>query len=60
MFRQQNNLPHVMRVVRELTVDRLHHRVRLSANRDPAFEIGIGQRLDRAKHTIPAVFPFGQ
>ena len=35
------------RIVRDLALDRLHHRVRLAADRHRAHEVGRLQRLDR-------------
>src|SRR5215831_10896300 len=57
MLRQQDDLPDVVRIMRDLAVDRLHHRVRLASNRDCAVHIRFRQRLERAKHSVPSVFP---
>ncbi len=45
---QQDNLPDMHRVVRQLPVNRLHYRVCFSANRHRPCQIRVRQRLDCA------------
>ena len=49
MFGEQNDLAAVVAVVRDLTVDGLHHGVRFAANGDGAHEVGIGERFERGE-----------
>src|SRR4029453_12188240 len=60
MFRQQHNLTDVRRVMRQLTVDRLDHGVRLAADRDGSAEIVRLERRQRAEEKLPARFPPGE
>src|SRR5579859_47781 len=43
VFGEKHNLAGVMCVVPDLAIDGLHHRVRLSADRDRAAEVRVGQ-----------------
>jgi len=54
---QKNNLPAVIAVMRHLPVDGLHHRMRLTANRHCPRQVGLSQRLQRAKHAVPTSLP---
>src|ERR1700675_2946701 len=57
MLAQEYDLPSVLRIVRDLTVDRLHHRMWLVADRDGAHHILGLERLDGGKDAIPSFFP---
>ena len=54
---QQHNLPHMMRVVRQLAVDGLHDGMRFATNGDGAGKVCIGKRLDGVEDTGPASLP---
>jgi len=45
MLGGENDLADVVRVVRDLPVDRLHHRMRFGADRDGALQVRVGQRV---------------
>jgi hypothetical protein len=49
VFREKNNLPDMVSIVRDLSIDRLHHGMRLSANCDGARQICFGERLERVE-----------
>ena len=57
MFREVHDLPDVSRVMGELPVDRLQHRVRLAADRDRPLQILGSERRDRVEEQPPAGFP---
>jgi uncharacterized protein (DUF433 family) len=57
VFGKKYDLTDVIGVVAELSMDRLRHRVSLAPNGDAAGEVGVGQGLERAEHTAPAVVP---
>jgi len=57
MFREKHNLPHVMRVMRHLTINRLHHRVRRRPNRNCLRQIRVRKRLQRIEKIFPTAFP---
>src|SRR6185436_11366927 len=52
-----DDLADVIAVVRELSLHRLNHGVRLAANRDGAQQIGGLERGERFEETLPAVLP---
>ena len=58
MLRDKYDLPHVIRVVRQLTIDRLQHRQRLASDRNRSLDVGGGERPQRVEKGGPAVFPF--
>src|SRR5579885_925196 len=60
MLRKKHDLPDVIRIVRDLPVDRLHDGVRLRPNRDGARQIGFCQRFQRREKPLPAFFPLFQ
>src|SRR5947209_16505986 len=49
VFGEQHDLPHVMRIMRKLSMDGLHYAVRLAANRHRAVQVLIHQRVQRTK-----------
>src|SRR5271165_2145988 len=57
MLGQKDNLSAVIRIMSQLPVDRLHHRVRFSADRHPPLQIGIRQWLQRAEYHAPTGLP---
>src|ERR1700730_14084266 len=46
VLRQEYDLSAMISVMRDLTIDRLHDRVRLSSDHDRALNIHFGQRLE--------------
>jgi hypothetical protein len=60
VFCQEHNLPAMIAVMRHLPVDRLHHGMRLAANRYFLRQIILTQRLQRSKHASPSLFPRSQ
>jgi hypothetical protein len=60
VFCEQYDLADVVGIVRKLAVDGLENGVRFAANGDGAGEVGVGERLQRAKEANPAGFPHGQ
>jgi len=57
MPREKCDLSHVIRIVGHLAVDRLHHRMRFSANGDGLGQIRVAQTFQRGKKTFPAGVP---
>src|SRR5271165_1016997 len=57
MLGQEYDLPNVLRVMRDLPVDRLQHRVRFAADRNRMHHIFRFQRIDGAEHDRPTFFP---
>src|SRR5579871_293076 len=57
MFRQHDDLPNMLRVVRDLPVDGLQYGVGLSANRYGAHDVIRLERIDGTEHARPAVLP---
>src|SRR5438067_2487107 len=57
MLCQQNDLTDVRSRMREITIDGLHHGMRLLADINRARQIGICYRLERAEDTLPSAFP---
>jgi len=53
---EQDDLPHVLRVVRDLAQDCLHDGVGIAADGDGAVHVAIGERAEFAKDDGPAVF----
>src|SRR6185369_15994054 len=57
VFGQKQYLSGMMRVMRDLPIDCLHHRVRLATHCNGLVDILGLQRLDRVEHDLPTVFP---
>src|ERR1035437_1239772 len=59
MLRDVDNLANVIRIVRHLAIDRLHHGMAFAANAYRAAEVGVGKRLQRVEKGFPASRPHG-
>src|SRR5271166_2230542 len=57
VLRQKDDLPDVIRVVRNLAVDGLEHGMRLAANGDGALQVLGMKRIDGLKDHLPILFP---
>src|ERR1700721_515246 len=57
MFGKKHDLSNVVGVMRQLAMDRLHYRMRLTADISGAREISVRQRGHRVKRELPARFP---
>src|SRR5262245_58222945 len=57
VFGEIDDLSDVIRVMRNLTVDGLHHRVVLAANLNGSHELLRRQRLNRFEDALPAFVP---
>ena len=57
MLGDENHLPHVVSIVPELAVDRLHHRVRFASNERRPAEITVCQRREGVERVFPTRFP---
>src|SRR5689334_13444866 len=57
MLREKYDLTDVIRVVSELSIDRLDDGVRLAANRDVFREVIFREWLDRIEKSLPPIFP---
>src|SRR6266700_3848513 len=57
MLCQVNDLPHMVRIMRDLPVDGLHDGVRLGADRNISNQVFIAQRRERVEQMLPAAFP---
>src|SRR5258708_2124828 len=60
MLCQIDNLPSVVSVMAESAIDRLHYRVRFSADHYAASQIRFAQRGERVKHIFPARLPLSE
>src|SRR5579875_2530434 len=54
---QQHDLANMIWIVRQLAIDGLQHRMRLTANGDLAAQVVLLQWLQRGKHAGPSLFP---
>src|SRR5208282_2610540 len=57
MLGQEHNLPGVLRIMRDLAIDGLKYRVRITANGDGAHHVFRSQSIDSGKNMAPALFP---
>src|SRR5437899_3206504 len=57
MLCQANDLPHVVRIMRDLPVDGLHDGVWLGANGNLSTQIFVAQRRERVENMFPSAFP---
>src|SRR5579871_4131438 len=57
MLRQKDDLPDMLRVMRDLSVDGLQDGMRLAADRNDPHDIFWLERINGAKHALPAFFP---
>jgi hypothetical protein len=57
MLRQKNDLAYMVRVMRDLAVDGLHHRMRFVADGYGPAKVRVGEWQQRIEHILPAAFP---
>src|SRR6266700_2405690 len=57
MLCQVNDLPHMVRIMRDLPVDGLHDGVRLGANGNLSTQVVIAQRRERVENIFPSALP---
>ena len=57
MFRQKHDLAHMVGIMSDLAVDRLHHGVWLCSNRHPTTQVRVRERLQRVEDVFPAPLP---
>jgi hypothetical protein len=57
MLRQENNLSAMIGIVRNLTINRLHHRVRLPADLHRPVNVAIREWLKSGKNLLPSLLP---
>jgi hypothetical protein len=60
MLSEEHDLPAVVGIVRDLAIDGLHHRVRLSPYFHFAVEVYVAQRFKGSKDTAPSLIPHFQ
>src|SRR5581483_332800 len=60
MLRQKNNLPDMMRIMQELTIDGGKHSMFLAANEDNASQVLRCERVQCAKNATPSCLPPGK
>ena len=57
MFRQQYNLPGMIRVMPDLAIDRLHYRMRFAADGNCASQVHVCKRFERTENASPTLLP---
>src|SRR5260370_8577943 len=57
MLCQVNELPHMVRIMRDWPVDGLHDGVRLGADGNLSNQVSIAQRRERVENMFPSALP---